>query len=365
MLNVLVFLIIVLPLVFPQKHKDKAILLSFLLLFIPFGLQYEMTRDWPVYVNRWLQATKGYAGQERELEFVYSLIMQLCEPLTYFGYLMVCAVFNLWIFHKYLKRYVPMEWAWLTFAIFLLRMNFAMTYIDTNRQTLAITFTMLGLYMIINPPKQKKNINALYGISGLLFLAAINIHTSAVIALPILFFPLLCRYLNSRYLWLFIPIYIGSFIMDFNAISNVVGSYMATDESLSSFSQYAEEISVRDKSLVEQGIYGVLLFLLVHLFDRFKSNEKPLLLAVIVFISFQGYAMYTMLRALFFYQVYSIYIIPLLFAMLISSKKSKLACVFLVLFIAYSVFSFQRDIKNSNMDNWKDFKTVFQAPVWM
>lgn len=365
MLNVLVFLIIVLPLVFPKKHKDKTVLLSFLLLFIPFGLQYEMTRDWPVYVDRWMQATKGYGGQGRELELVYSLIMQLCEPLTYFGYLIVCAIFNLWVFYKYLKKYVPVEWAWLTFAIFLLRVNFAMTYIDTNRQTLAITFTMLGLYMIINPPKRIKNKKILYIISILLFLAAINIHTSAVIALPIFFFPLLCKHLNSSYLWLFIVVYIGSFFVNFNAISSVVGSYMMADESLSSFSHYAEEISVREKSFVEQGIYAVLLFLLIRLFDRFTSTEKPLVLAVIVFISFQGYAMYTMLRALFFYQVYSIYIIPLLFAILLSNKKLKVTYVFLILFVMYSIFSFQRDMRNSNMENWKNFKTIFQAQIWI
>ena len=355
------------PLIIRGRSRKYAIWASFVLLFILFGCQYEMTRDWPVYVNRWLYATEGMQTQDRELEVVYTLIMKLCKPLGFFGYLMVCAVFNLWVIKKYIDKYVPPELVWFTLAIFLLRVNFAFTYIDTNRQTLAIMCTMLGLFCVMNPPGWIKNKITLYIICAALLIAAVNIHTSAIIALPIFFFPWICEKIrNTKFLWIFMGVYFFSYFVDFNAISSLVGRYMLGSNNLSGFAHYAEEIAERSKSIVEQGIYGILLFFLIYKFDNFRVEEKPLVLSVIVFISLQGYAMYTMMRALFYYQVYSIFVVPLLFRNMLASKRYKLLVYgFFTVFIAYCLFSFERDIVHENFENWANFKTIFSAPVWL
>lgn len=368
MTKLIVYLIILLPLIFRGRKKNNALWFSFALLFVLFGCQYEMTRDWPVYVERWLVATQDYRTGGRDLEPFYKAVMSLCKPFTYFGYLMICAVFNLWVFKKYLDKYVPIELAWLTLAIFLLRTNFAFTYIDTNRQTLAITLCMLGLYCILNPPKWVKTKIMLYVLSAALFFAAISTHTSAVIALPIFFFPWICEHIKkTKYLWGFMGLYIASYVVDYGAISDVVGAYMMGSEDLSTFSQYANEISERSKSFIEQGIYATLLFFLIYLFDKFKAQEKPLVLAVIVFISLQGFAMYTMLRALFFYQVYSIYVLPILASKMAEKKGSPrfLTYLFFTIFILYCIYSFNSTMAGENMENWEHFQTVFSAPMWM
>lgn len=368
MTKLIVYLIILLPLIFRAPQKNKALWFSFALLFVLFGCQYEMTRDWPVYVERWLVATQDYRTGGRDLEPFYKAVMSLCKPFTYFGYLMICAVFNLWVFKKYLDKYVPVKLAWLTLAIFLLRTNFAFTYIDTNRQTLAITLCMVGIYCIINPLDRIKSKKVLYLLSAALFLAAVSTHTSAVIALPIFFFPWICEHIkNSKYLWGFMGLYIASYFINYSAISDIVGAYMMGNEDLSTFSQYADEISERSKSVVEQGIYATLLFFLIYLFDKFKAQEKPLVLAVIVFISLQGFAMYTMLRALFFYQVYSIYVIPILASKMAEKKGALrfLTYLFFAVFILYCIYSFNSTMAGENMENWKHFQTIFSAPSWM
>lgn len=162
-------------------------------------------------------------------------------------------------------------------------------------------------------------------------------------------------------------IYIASFFVNYNGISDIVGAYMMGNEDLSTFSQYAAEISERSKSVVEQGIYATLLFFLIYLFDKFKAQEKPLVLAVIVFISLQGFAMYTMLRALFFYQVYSIYIIPILASKMAEKQGSPrfLTYLFFAIFILYCIYSFYSTMAGENMENWERFQTIFSAPRWM
>lgn len=368
MINIIVFAIILLPLLITGKQRKVAIWISFGLLFILFGCQYEMTRDWPVYVNRWLYATKDLQTQANDLEPFYKLIMRLCMPFSYFGYLMLCAIFNLWVFKKYLDKYVPIYFVWFALAIFLLRVNFAFTYINTNRQTLAITCSMLGLYVLLFPPAWIRRNGLQYIVCALFAVAAINIHVSAIIALPIFFFPMICKRLkNTNYLWIFMGVYILSFFVDFNSITNTVKSYMVGSDSLSGFSHYANEIAERAKSIVEQGIYAILLFFLIYEFDKFNVNQRPIALAVIVFISLQGYVMYTMARALLYYQVYSIYVIPLLARrMFIDAGNRKIFVLcFYAIFLAYCVFSFYRNMFHGNYENWANFKTIFSAPVWM
>ena len=162
-------------------------------------------------------------------------------------------------------------------------------------------------------------------------------------------------------------VFIFSFFVDYNSISNVFNTYMTGNERLSEFSQYTSEIAERSKSIVEQSIYAVLLFLLIHKFNIFNTKEKPIVLAVIIFISLQGYAMYTMARALFYYQVFSIYVIPLLAKkMLVDTNKNKLLTYgFFAVLLAYCVFSFNRDIVHENYKKWANFKTIFTAPKWM
>lgn len=360
----IVFAVIVMPLITPQKYKNKALMVSFFILFVLFGLQYEMTHDWPVYIGRWVEATEGKVSGARKIEVVYAFLMKMCQPLRFFGYLMVCAAFNLCVFYKYYKKYVPIEWVWLGLAVFMLRTNFAFTYIDTNRQTLAITFTMLALYWMIFPIAWKKN---KYIIPAILFLCAVNIHTSAIIALPVMIFPIICKHINTnKYLYVFIGIYFFSYFVNFDSISNMVSIYMEGESTLEGFSQYAVEISERSKSIPEQSIYAILLFLLIHYFMKFEENIRPLVLAYIIFISLQGYVMYTMMRALFYYQVYAIYVIPVLFCILFCEKKRRnLKVVFLLLFIAYCLFSFNKEIGNPILEEWLDFTTVFSADKWM
>ncbi len=327
-----------------------------------------MTRDWPVYINRWRFATEGIQTQSRELEFIYTLIMQLCKPIGFLGYLIICAFFNLWVFRKYLNKYVPVEFVWITFAIFLLRVNFAFTYIDTNRQTLAITSIMLGLYYLIFPPYWAKSKKIQYILSITLAFMAVNIHTSALISIPILFFPYICSKMKEKkYLWIFMGIYLLQFFVDFSSISNFVSKHMMDNDNLTDFSQYAGEIAERSKSIVEQALYATLLFLLIQKFDYFNIKEKPIVLAVIIFISLQGYTMYTMTRVLFYYQVYSIYVIPLLAKKLLTDHKSNklMVYVFFSILLAYCIFSFERDIVHENFKNWANFKTIFSAPLWI
>lgn len=361
----IVFLIILLP--FVSKNKDIGIKLSFILIFFLLGFQYEVTRDWPVYVSRWEQVNVYgvNSGSERDLEFMYALIMKICKPVGFYGYLIICAIFNTSVIYMYVRKYINRDWVWLFLIIFMLRVNLCVTYMDINRQLLSIVFVMLGLYIFFstNRIKEKKYSYVLLG--GAICIA-INIHTGSVIAIPILLFPFIVERLNNtKYLYVFVVVYLLAFVVDISNVSKSVTALIMPEENLSGFDHYFEEIASRDFSLLEQSIYFIFLLLFIRYYRTFDKNERVLALCSMVYIALQGYAKYTMLRALFYYQIFEVIMIPVLFYKLyVNEKNLLLKKSFLVFVVLYCLFSFKRDMSYDWQENWYNYQTLFSAPEW-
>ena len=86
-----------------------------------------------------------------------------------------------------------------------------------------------------------------------------------------------------------------------------------------------------------------------------------------VYLALQGYAMYTMLRALSYYRIFFFYSIPLLYLRCDNSKKSYkwIANSFLIIYAAYMIFRLSVDIYGPNYVGYDSFKTIFDAHDWM
>lgn len=358
---------VLIPLVAPKKYKNKAMLVAWALLFFVWAFQYRMTADWFVYVNRWNGAINNVMTETRAIEPVYKAIMQFCKPIGFFGYLILCALFSVYVLKMYVDKYLPPTIKWMFFLTFSIGLNYSLEFINTNRQTIAIMFVMLAVYTLSNQyvlNKKKKY----WIISCGLVIAAFFTHKSAIVSVPIMFFPFfVTKEVNSKFLYVFLGINLFSFFVDFSALSSIVGTYMEADSSMEGFAQYSTEIDERSKSFIEQGIYSITLFLLIYNFEKFEKNEKLLILFSMVYLALQGYAMYTMLRVLSYYRIFFAFAIPLLYLRCNDGKKSYkwIANSFLIVYAAYMVFRLSVDIYGPNYVGYDPFKTIFDVSIWM
>lgn len=358
---------VLIPFVAPQQYKNKAMLVAWAFLFFVWAFQYRMTADWYVYVNRWNGAINNVMTETRAIEPVYKAIMQLCEPIGFFGYLISCALFSVYVLKMYVDKYLPSTVKWMFFLTFSMGVTYSLEFINTNRQTIAIMFVMLAVYFLSNQYVLNKR-KIYWVISLVLVIAAFFTHKSAIISVPIMFFPFfVTKEINSKYLYVFLGINLFSFFVDFSALSSIAGTYMESDSSLEGFAQYSTEIDERSKSFIEQGIYSITLFLLIYNYEKFEKNEKLLILSSMVYLALQGYAMYTMLRVLSYYRIFFAFAIPLLYLRCNNGKNSYkwIANTFLIVYAAYMVFRLSVDICGPNYVGFNPFKTIFDAPIWM
>lgn len=362
---IIVALIILIPALSPNRYKSKAIVISMLLMFIPFGLSLEMTQDWAGYYSRFYGENTG----DLQLESFYVFLMKVCKPIGMLGFNIVCAIFNLSVYYLYIQKVMPKNYAWIFFAVFMLRIMLGFTMIDTNRQTLAISFILLGVYIQLFLKVFFKNKKGLYYICIFLcYLAAINTHTSAFIALPIVVIPLICDKVKEWQLWILFVLFILTFFIDFRSLTGIFLSALSlfADENRDYFSQYSDELALRSMSVPEQSIYGILLFLFIYYYKSFRREEKTLLLCSMLFITFQGYVMFTLARILSYYRIFIPICLPFFFYTIINKKiiNKYVAWGIVALVVAYCLYDFQKGMVTDLYSRWLNLKTVFDAPVW-
>ena len=136
------------------ENKRIALFISFVLLFIPWGLQFQATQDWDVNLLRWdfvnVNAKVGLDGEDRELEPLYTLILKLCKPLSFYGFLMLSGLVELSVIFLFIKKYVSPSYYWVAIFILMIKVNYGLLFINSNRQTLSVICVMVAVYFMIN-----------------------------------------------------------------------------------------------------------------------------------------------------------------------------------------------------------------------
>ena len=241
-ITTILFLSVIIPFVSTKKVKELSIDIAWGLLFFVWAFQYEMSKDWSVYVSRWKIANYNLNLQTFDLEPIYEFILKICNPFSYYGYLILSALFGVFVLRIYINKYVPKNFVWMFFLTFSLGCGYYLEFVNTNRQTLAIMFVMIGVYILanFNNLKLKKYILGFILIIGVAF----NIHRSAIIAVPMIFFPLInSNICNYKYLYVFLGINILSFLVDYSAISSYIEIFMLGNDELASFSHYTDTLT--------------------------------------------------------------------------------------------------------------------------
>ena len=101
----ILFLAIFIPLIL--KGKYSSLIIAFMLLFIPWGLHYNMTQDWSGNLLSWNIINNStsdvvYSHGDTAYESVYTFLVRLFHSIGFMGFQIVIALFALSVLYKYI-----------------------------------------------------------------------------------------------------------------------------------------------------------------------------------------------------------------------------------------------------------------------
>ena len=390
---IIFILSILIPLI--MNNKDRGLTLSLCLLFILWGLQYKVVNDWDANLFRWITINENRNFIAREIEYVYTLILKFCRPLTFFGFLMFSAFLELKTIHYFTKRYVVPDSYWITIFILMSRINLGLLMINSNRQSFALLVTMYAsLFLIKIVDKNKLSVAFNYLAALFLIYISINIHKGAALSFLLLTFPLCIHYLNRINKWYILLIFslpfFAKFFINISDYVNWVSNYIQASSLSRGFEHYGTEFNSNAGFSIFEQFFNYMIIICVALFFHHLSKaEKFFGLSVVFATIVQGYLTDTLLRTMQYFQIYTIFLIPNLINHIncifgISCNKGYITLrykanvklkkyslfVKIVYFaaIAFCVLSLIKYIYIVDFDTWhgwRNFKTIFESPKWI
>ena len=367
------------------ENKKIAFFISFVLLFIPWGLQFQATQDWDVNLLRWdfvnVNAKVGLDGEDRELEPLYTLILKACKPLSFYGFLMLSGLVELSVIFLFIKKYVNPSYYWVSIFILMIKVNYGLLFINSNRQTLSVICVMVAAYFMINAklPKSLKDKNILYiFLSVLMFIAAPKIHSSSYISYIIIPLYFLIKWVKSpNRIFLFAlcnVLYVSRFLIDAENYQFFASLYLNSlhIEEINFFDKYLEGldnenlVSSRFNQLVEWSMMNLLIFFYHKLSTEHRFFGAMWILSYLL----GGFLMHTLARITVYFYIFLIFVAPRVFE-LINEKVDKKNILLLSIYLTTILFFLNNFRVNMTDDGegryyykWHDFKTVFEAPDW-
>lgn len=367
------------------NNKRNALIISFILLFIPWGLQFQATQDWEVNLLRWdfvnVNAKVGLDGEDRELEPLYTLILQICKPLSFYGFLMLSGLIELTVIFLFIKKYVTPSYYWVSIFILMIKVNYGLLFINSNRQTLSVICVMLGVYFMINTklPKSIKDKNILYIlITFLMFLAAPKIHSSSYISYMIIPIYLLIKlWKNPNRVILFAlcnVLYVSRFFIDAGNYQLFASLYLNSlhIEEINFFDKYLEGLDNENlvSSRFNQVVEWLMMNLIISFFPKLSSEHRLFGSLWILSYLLGGFLMHTLARITVYFYIFLVFVAPRIFELLnkLFDKRNLLLISVYLMVILFFLNNFRVNMTDNGEGRyyykWHDFKTVFEAPDW-
>lgn len=356
-------------------HSEKKIIglrLSFFFLFFLAAFQYVCSNDFWGYYGYW---NRVLSGDYRDLEPLYCSLIEFFEPIGYFGWLIICAAFNMGVYYWLVKKHVKPQYYWLTIAIFALWNRCFLLMVNCNRQTLAVTFVSLMLVCMCWNFKSICS-NSCGGsdhriggfsvkslsLSVLFFFLAVNIHTSAFVAIilfPIAFLSSKEKLWNSRIcIIVFVLIFLLRQLVDLSLIANYVKMYFL--EQNSHFAYMTEQIARNNNiSFFTELMYLSYIVLLGCFFKQLSLFERIVGLSFVFAVFIQPLFVRDMERLMMYFQV----LFPVLAVILIDKiprEYNILRSYFVILVVLYGFNNFIIAHSQPMYHRWFDsFQLIF------
>lgn len=376
----IVFISILLPLIL--KNKKWALRISFILLFILLGFQFELVQDWGPNIGRWQYVNEG-AGEGAlataiKMGPVFMWLLKVLKPITFYGWLMLSAASFLFLIYKFTRYYVSPRYYWLTILTMMLNVEYAPLIINSNRQCISMIFVLVGILFLLGnfnldikipffPKKFNQNILSVI----FLFLGA-QCHSAAYMSfllVPIYFF--VKKYKGNHWITLAVIcdfIFLGriflntSWIQDYVSVISVVLNIGDTDNYTEWFDNQLIDISISYTF-----VYCVIITLMAYCYRKMSLPMKFFSLSWYIGWTIASYFTGNINRLGEYFYIFGLFVIPYMFSYIISMKgnlKKYIGILCLLLFIGYTAAHSWTQMNTIYYERWLDYKSVFDAPRW-
>lgn len=306
--------------------KEKYIYSIFFCIWIVFSIEYFTTVDYSVYYY-------GFEDVNEKWEPLYQLLLYIFRPIGFVAFNSIVAAFEIATFCFMFCLVVPPKYRWIGVLLLVISTQNLLLYMTVKRQFFAMMTSMWIIYFIFYSKAKFKYLYAL-----LVYVCAINIHTSAYVS--IIYFAL--PFLNFRFpKWSIIALfllYLGSHYLLMSNFSEYLLYFLTlTYRGAEGFYEiYINEISdyEDDRSSISLilFLYQTIYFLLLLCYNK-KCDfvQRKMFLCSIIGLFLTNILVGNLYRIGFYFTVFHIFSIPILLQHIQVSGMKKLASIFIVL----------------------------------
>lgn len=372
------FIIIIIAILVSYLEKSqKGLIISLSLFFILFGFQFEMTQDWNVNLSRWIRCTKNFNSNSEEIEYISALFMKLSEPIGFFGWSIFLQLSLFVILFLYNRSFILPQYYYLFLFFLIFEFRIGLTFINSQRQTLAEIFVLISYYLILTDTFLKGRNNLKYLISTLFIICAYNCHGSALVSIGLLGVPFLANLkitgMSKLYTMLIVnALYLSRFfvsledtfgelsVMGFLSVKEQFDTYLIEQQ------EYVESMSF---GFLYDGSRLLLINIVLYYYDKLGKVARCMFWPALLSIIMIPFLHATLQRIVFYYYMYIMFFIPSMYKDLKEQLKNIRAVYLLkfsLVFFSCSVIQqFCHQVTTSFcFDRWLDYKSIFSTS-WM
>lgn len=364
MITVAILNIIVVFCAFLAQHKRTESLLkaSFILIFLFLALRYDYGNDYRGYLvffsednlldTDLLDYYRGdsidYYSKHGGFEPGWVFLCCLFKPFGFFTMTAVLALFNCFVYYRFIKKYVPPAYYWFAVFLYVFSPGFMLVHSSTMRQSVAIALFIFSIDYLY-----KKDAIRYFLCIGLASL----FHTSALILLPVYLLGLFNWKINGLMAVSIFSLFIFLFLFGESLVSGLnlfIINYFERYEVYQEGSEIGTGLGV---------VFYSLLFALVLFYERLQTREHALLFKIAV-LSYFFIPLSLLIMLISRVGMYSEPATLVVFPVILLNIKNPVVrnlILFLILFFTLYLFYtfFQSD---TYREAFGTYKTIFSSP---
>jgi hypothetical protein len=341
-----------------QNTKYGGLEISFILLTIFMSIRYNFGNDYQLYLDGFLQTARNVNIDVNDdyFEIGWLFLYWLFQPIGFFGMVIVLTVFEFAVIYRFIKKYVPKKWYWLSVLYFALDPSNMLVCGSMMRQFFAMCIFILSIDFII----EKK-----WVISNILIFIASLFHSSALILFPFCFFGFLNFKLKTKTALIWLGVYLILYIL----AVKLFGDYIFSLLKIEKFVRYEDYLG-GEKDVADTGlgaIFYLILYVLIIFHQKFQNKSMR-----IIFLLFAMYPIFQVFEGVgnmigrlgYYLNILAIICYPLMFKVIKNELiKNTVILVHLIVMVkTYIVFFNPKGIW---YDSFYIYKTIFSVSSWM
>lgn len=243
LINILLILTLLMLYAFYKSKFERyeCIDIIFFGMWICYAVEYYATTDYPVY----------YENFDRTYIHViwepgYRLLLMLFQPFGFYVFNAVVAAFEMYTLCFMFKKFCPPRYMWIGILIYLLDVDNMLGYMCLKRQFFAMAISLWTLYYTCWSVNKRRWLYA-----GVLFVASLSIHTSALVTVAYFVVPFIRIRLNYVIMSILSIVFLWSLTFDIvDYADQLMDLYNIIGDKNANYERYGQYIDELDDSLV-------------------------------------------------------------------------------------------------------------------